>query len=239
MYHGIPFRKRRLARFYAQFIGTGDLCFDIGAHVGSRLSAWARLGARVVGVEPQPLCIRWLERLYGHYSNLILVEEAVGAQSGTGTLLVSQRTPTVTTLSRDWIEAVRRVPSFSTVRWDRTVPVTVTTLDDLIARYGEPAFCKIDVEGYELDVLRGLSRPIRALSFEYVVAAKDAALDCIQYLRQLGAYEYNWSPGESHRLQAAAWLGTDEMLAHLQGLSGDEGSGDVYARLVHSHLDSS
>ena len=123
------------------------------------------------------------------------------------------------------------------MQWDETVAVTVTTLDDLIDRYGEPAFCKIDVEGYELDVLRGLSRPIRALSFEYVVAAKEAALDCIRYLRQLGVYEYNWSPGESQEMQEASWLGAEQMSAHLQGLPGDEGSGDVYARLVHTDLD--
>jgi len=237
MYHGVPFRKRRMSRFYAQFIGADDLCFDIGAHVGSRLSVWSRLGARVIGVEPQPLCMRWLERRYGHLANVTLVEEAVGANPGMATLLVSQRTPTVTTLSQDWIDSVRRARSFSTVQWDETVAVTVTTLDDLIDRYGEPAFCKIDVEGYELDVLQGLSRPIRALSFEYVVAAKEAALDCVRYLKQLGAYEYNWSPGESQEMQEPAWLGAEEMLAHLQGLPGDEGSGDVYARLLRADLD--
>lgn len=239
MYHGIPFRKRRMSRFYAQFIRTGDLCFDVGAHVGSRLSVWSRLGARVVGVEPQPQCMRWLERWYGHDRSLILVEEAVGATPGRGTLLVSQRTPTVTTLSQDWIEAVRRTPSFARVRWDERFPVTMTTLDDLIGRYGKPAFCKIDVEGYELDVLRGLSRPIPALSFEYVVAAKDAALACVERLEQLGEYEYNWSPGESHRLQAETWLSAEEMLTYLRSLSTEEGSGDVYARLIGSKLDSS
>jgi hypothetical protein len=54
MYHGIPFRRRRLSQFYARFIRPGDLCFDIGAHVGSRLGAWLPLGARIVAVEPQP-----------------------------------------------------------------------------------------------------------------------------------------------------------------------------------------
>src|SRR5438094_10022684 len=65
MYHGIPGRHRRMVRFYGQFLGPGDLGFDIGAHVGGRVRAWRRLGARVLAVEPQPDCLRVLRLLYG------------------------------------------------------------------------------------------------------------------------------------------------------------------------------
>ena len=60
-----PGRVRRLSRFYAPFIRPGDLCFDVGAHVGNRVAAWRRLGARVVAVEPQAHLHGWLRRLYG------------------------------------------------------------------------------------------------------------------------------------------------------------------------------
>ena len=79
MYYAIPFRGRQLARFYAQFIQAGDLCFDIGAHVGNQLRVWSRLGARVVGVEPQPACMRFLKRCYRRHPSITLVEQAVGA----------------------------------------------------------------------------------------------------------------------------------------------------------------
>ena len=65
MYHGIPGRHRRMARFYGEFLGPGESAFDIGAHVGSRVRAWRRLGVRVVAVEPQPDCLRVLRLLYG------------------------------------------------------------------------------------------------------------------------------------------------------------------------------
>ena len=39
---------------YARFLRAGDLAFDIGAHVGDRISSFRRLGARVVALEPQP-----------------------------------------------------------------------------------------------------------------------------------------------------------------------------------------
>ncbi|HRD67795.1 MAG TPA: FkbM family methyltransferase [Candidatus Competibacter sp.] len=231
MYHGIPFRRYRLTRFYAQFIRPGDLCFDIGAHVGSRLRAWLPLGARIVAVEPQPACMALLRRWFGGDARVVLVEQAAGASPGTAELLVSPRTPTVTTLSRDWIAAVHRDRSFARVRWDERLPVTVTTLDELIARHGLPAFCKIDVEGYELDVLQGLSQPIPALSFEYVSACLDTARACVVRVAALGPYEFNWSVGESHRLQSAEWLDAGRMLARFDGFGAAGGSGDVYARL--------
>jgi FkbM family methyltransferase len=234
VYYGNPLKLRRMRRFYAQFIGRGDLCFDIGAHVGNRLLAWSQLGAQVVGVEPQPACIDLLRRWYGRNPQITLVDEAVGAAPGTAPLFVSAATPTVTTLSQPWIEAVQQAESFAAVRWEGAVTVKVTTLDDLIARYGEPKFCKIDVEGFELEVLRGLSQPLAALSFEYIGAATDLAIGCVARLAALGDYAFNWSPGEQHRWQASRWLTADETIQWLAGLHADSGSGDIYARRMGS-----
>lgn len=229
MYYGIPGRHGRLRRFYAQFIQPGDLCFDIGAHVGNRTRVWASLGARVVAVEPQPHLMRWLERFFGNQPQITLLPTAVGAEPGYATLLISQRTPTVSTLSPDWITAVKTDPSFASVNWDTAVPVPVTTLDELIDRYGRPAFCKIDVEGFELDVLKGLSQPLPALSFEHIPSAKSLALACLEQLAQLGHYEYNYSVGESHQWQFDPWLSGAEMANALNVIK--KGSGDVYGRL--------
>jgi FkbM family methyltransferase len=235
IYYGKPFQIRRMVRFYRQIIRPGDLCFDIGAHVGNRLNVWSRLGARMVGVEPQPHCMALLRRLYSRAPNIVLVEEAVGATAGAQTLLVSESNPTVSTLSQAWIDAVRQVDSFAAVRWEETMPVTVTTLDALIARYGEPAFCKIDVEGYELEVLRGLSKPLRTLSFEYIPAAGEIAVGCVERLAVLGDYTYNWSVGERHRWQSPTWLDPDDLLQMLQSLPPAGPSGDVFARRRPTH----
>ena len=145
-------------------------------------------------------------------------------------LHISTRTPTVTTLSQEWIGNVKRDASFSKVEWDQQVSVQVTTLDALIAEHGLPVFCKIDVEGFELEVLLGLSQPVPALSFEYIPASIGVALGCIDRLEQLGRYEYNQSPGETHQLQAERWLDAAGMRAVLRGIT--HHSGDVYARLL-------
>lgn len=229
MYYGIPFRRRRLARFYAQFIQADDLCFDIGAHLGNRIRAWNDLGARVVALEPQPQCMSLLRRWYGHQPHVTLIEQAVGDAMGTQSLLISQRTPTVSTLSRDWIAAVQQAKSFAHVEWNESVPVTVTTLDALIAQYGTPAFCKIDVEGYELEVLQGLSQPIRPLSFEYIPATQESSQACLERLNDLADYKFNWSLAESHQLQSSGWLTFDEMANVLKQMPLNGRSGDVYA----------
>lgn len=223
-----------MSRFYGDFLGPGDVGFDIGAHVGSRVRAWRRLGARVIAVEPQPDFVRILRLFFGRDRGVTIVPEAVGAQPGTAQLALSTATPTVSTMSPDWIESVTADRGFARVRWDRAVEVKVTTLDDLIAVHGEPAFCKIDVEGFEVDVLAGLTRPLRGLSFEYLPPAHDSALAALAHLERLGAagdgYVYNYSPIETMRMASERWLDATELVRLLDRFRPLGRSGDVYAR---------
>src|SRR5690606_24517438 len=202
MYYAAPFRGRRMARLYRRFVAPGSLCFDIGAHVGSRVRCFRRLGARVVAVEPQAGLARLLELVHGRDRDVAILTCAIGRSAGRATLLVSATAPTVTTLSRQWIRDVRADASFDRVTWSEGGEVEVVTLDRLIARYGVPSFVKIDVEGFEAETLAGLSTALPALSFEYLAAARHIALECVERLETLGEYRFNWSPGESHVLGA-------------------------------------
>jgi FkbM family methyltransferase len=231
MYYGKPGQGRRLRAFYAELVRPGDLCFDIGAHVGNRTRCFRALGARVVAVEPQPRLAAFLRRILNGDPGVTLVEEAIGAAPGELELLVSARTPTVSTGSRAFLDAVGKVPSFAWVAWDERVRVPVTTLDALIARFGVPAFVKVDVEGMEAEVLAGLSRPVPALSFEVIPAFKENALACLDRLAALGRWRFNVSIGERQSWLFAPWVGADAIRGWLDRLAPEADSGDVYARL--------
>lgn len=234
IYYGQPWRIAAMRRHYALLIEPGDLVFDIGAHVGNQTRVLAGLGARLVAIEPQPQFARWLRWLFRGDRRVVVVETALGSRPGTASLYPSPRTPTVASLSSEWIASVGSARSFARVRWGAPLEVPVTTLDALIEQHGLPRFCKIDVEGFEAEILRGLSQPIPLLSFEYVPAAITIACEAVGLLAALGPYRFNLTVGERRMFRWPAWQEAAAIEAWLRQRRPDERSGDVYARLESS-----
>jgi FkbM family methyltransferase len=224
--------RAQLLDLYGTFVGPGDLCIDVGAHRGDRTAIFLGLGATVVAVEPDPRAVAALRRRFSSDSRVHLVAAGLSATSGVMQLHVSSTASTVSSMSDDFVERLQASGRLGAHDWDGTETVQVTTLDELIGRHGSPAFCKIDVEGYELEVLNGLTQPLPALSFEFSAEMLDVAAACVGRLSELGDYRYNHSYGETMIWAHDSWVGPAEMLRRLDSL--DAPYGDVYARLSSS-----
>jgi FkbM family methyltransferase len=231
IYYGNRERRDAMERLYRRFVKPGDLVFDVGAHVGDRVAAFRRLGARVVAVEPQPALRTTLKLLRGWDGAVAIEPVALGRAEGKVELKLNLDNPTVSTASRDFIRAAAGAPGWKGQEWTRTAVVPMTTLDALIARHGAPAFIKIDVEGFEADVLAGLSRPVAALSFEFTTIQRNVAAAAIDRCVALGYASFNAALGESQTLAHETWLTAPQIAQWLGGLPDAANSGDVYAVL--------
>ena len=230
--------RKKLLKFYSRFVKKDDLCFDIGANFGRRTEIFLNLGARVVAVEPQDACMQEFQKKYGNNKRVILIKKAISDNHGEEELMISD-SHTLSSMSKEWIDSIKSSNMFfvstQAFSWQKSVKVQVTTLNQLIKEYGKPAFCKIDVEGYEYKVLKGLSDPIRVVSFEFTPTQEFIllAINTIEHLASIGEVKFNYSFGESISLVLNEWVGPDDISNILSNLPKRTPiSGDIYARFI-------
>jgi FkbM family methyltransferase len=215
--------------FYQNFVSPGDLCFDVGANMGNRIAPLLNIGARVLAVEPQQPCYDFLKSKFGN--KIILVTKGLCEEECVRQFHISNAS-TISSFSDEWINSVKN-DRFKEYNWDKTIDVEMTTLDNLIKQHGVPAFIKIDVEGYELEVLKGLSRPIKMISFEYTVPEQtQKVIDCITTIEKNSPdILCNFSIGESMEWAMTNWMTVPEFFEYIQTKEFlDTGFGDIYVK---------
>lgn len=211
--------------FYSSLMPPESLCFDVGANIGEKSDALLRSGMKVLALEPQPTCAAEIKARCGKNPNLAIVETAIGPEVGEAELYISDTYHASSSLKKGW------------TRSSSSIVVPVTTLDNLIAKYGRPLYCKIDVEGFEMEVLRGLSSPIEIISIEYHLNDYEIkkAADCIGYISQLakGDIQLNLTPAEVNVFEFDEWLREEEFWNRFpESLTGRDGFsyGDIWIR---------
>jgi FkbM family methyltransferase len=217
--------------FYSAIIKPGDLIFDVGANLGNRTGCFLKLGAKVIALEPQSFCFNYLRLKYG--SRVKVFRCAAGSKPGRISLQLNSASSTIASMSTEWISAMRQ-GRFRQTNWNRSEMVNVVTLDSLIDSHGVPAFIKIDVEGFEPEVIKGLTKPVSWISFEYTTPEmREHLLECLRLINLLSAsYEFNFSIGETNRMALEKWLSYEQITERvLQDLDSLGGFGDIYARL--------
>ena len=222
-------KKDSLRKLHSQFIPPGTLVFDIGANIGFYAESFLDLGARVICVEPQPYCIKQLKQRFGDNPDVKMLELGVAEKRGELVLHIDSKNNTTATFSDRFIQH----GPFKNRNWGVKIKVPVTTLDDLIREYGVPGYCKVDVEGYEVNVLEGLSTPIPTISFEYYQGFLDDTQRCLNHLEDLGEIRLNYAPTyDFTRLALKDWThNKEELLAKIKN-SSLEYAGDIFVKFV-------
>jgi len=193
--------QRNIAQkaFYATIIGPDDLVFDVGANIGQRADIFSQLSRKVVAFEPQPHCVRHLKSRFSFRRNVAI--EPIALSDGEGeTEIYEGSSHTLTSMSRKFINTVSQ-GMFKDYQWKGPMLVKTKSLDQMIALYGLPQLIKIDVEGFELSVLNGLSQPVPWVTFEHTPGLLDETEKCVRRMNQItDRYRFNYCLGENLEL---------------------------------------
>jgi FkbM family methyltransferase len=217
--------------FYKEFVSSGSLAFDVGAHLGNRTRTFLDIGAHAVAFEPQPVCAALLTSWFGNNQNVSLNFCSLGARDQNAELLISPENPTLTSVDSSWVSEIEKKDAFKNVRWQEKLDIKMISLDTAIGIYGVPQFIKIDTEGFEYNVLQGLSTAVKNISFEFLPDQPQRAVKCLQEISRLGHYAFNFSRGESMKLNFRHWQSEEEILKFISSYLNSARSGDIYAKL--------
>jgi len=223
-------RILRFRHFYREYVHRGELVFDVGANDGEYTEVFLALGARVISVEPNPDLVA---RLMTHrHRCLTVVSCAIGEAPGILPMRISGNAHQLSSLSGEWIRIAASTARFkdSGAVWDHTIDVQIRTLDSLISEFGAPTFIKIDVEGFELQSLRGLTTSPRTVSFEFNREWLAPTLRCLQQPCFTSDTRFNYVAEDCCSLALPTWISAAQMAEVLQSAKMDACKyGDILA----------
>lgn len=95
---------------------------------------------------------------------------------------------------------------------------------------GVPDFLKVDVEGFEVKVFHGLTKPVPFICFECSTPVIENCITIVEYLKNITNYEFNFVTGEKTTFDFPDWIDSISMIEYLK-VKGINQYGDVYAKI--------
>lgn len=199
-------KSYNLKKFYAKLIDKNELCFDIGANIGKKSKILLDIGARVVAFEPQKSCISKLTQLKSKYNNFHFESLALDNKVGKNILTLSNYSE-IATLSSNFVNIYKN----KDINWIEEEEVKTITINKAIEQFGLPFYCKVDVEGYEFEILSTLKHKISLIEFEVVAGFQEKAIQIINILNRENTL-FNFTLNEQPYFKSKNWIKADEMV---------------------------
>ena len=175
-----------------------NLIFDIGFNVGEFTQTCFNKykECSVIAVEANPnLCNAVSQHFFTNY-NFSLLNNLVSNNEGEEIdFYICHNATGVSTASTKFMENSRftkgsKNVEANSIKWAEPIKVQSITVDAMIERYGMPDLIKIDVEGYELNVLSGLTQKANDICFEWHEEEKDNLYKILEHLQSLGYEQF-------------------------------------------------
>jgi hypothetical protein len=173
------------------------LVIDIGANVGNTVEEFLNNSEQVICFEPNPALVSHLKNRF--FKRPVVVDgRGVSNHRGKQIFKISN-TNTISTFSEDWINNSRFTDLYE---WKREVEVETITIDDIIDEYGIPDYIKLDIEGYEYEVLTSFSKllPNTVFAFEWAEEQKNKINLIINHLTNLGYNQFSYTEADAIKL---------------------------------------
>jgi FkbM family methyltransferase len=171
------------------------IVFDIGANVGQTTDEFLEGYDKIICFEPNPNLITLLKTKFNGNSKVIIEELALSDKNEIKTFNISNA-DVLSTFSDDWMFNSRFTNN--TYNWNTKIDVKTITLDEVIDKYGIPYFIKVDVEGYEYEVFKGLSKLLNNTYFAFEWAEEQYKIinETVRHLNYLGYNNFSYTYGD-------------------------------------------